>query len=704
MRVGHGIRETGIGLKNLQGRSSVTELPINSISAFFPAYNDANTLPALIEKTYAALLAGTTLFEIIVVNDGSADNTAEVLAELQDRYAPYLRVITHPCNLGYGAALRSGFQAARHEYIFYTDGDGQYDPGELGLLLREARTGVGLVNGYKTKRHDPLHRIVIGWLYNHFARWLFRIRLRDIDCDFRLIRRSAFDPAKLHSTGGTICIELVRSLELSGQEVVEVPVSHYAREYGTSQFFRLRSLAITLMQMWQVFYRLVLSPAVFGRGPSTTESFSTRRTVVVLLALSVLSVVAYGRALSLPFIADDYIQIQLGRDYGPSEKWGALAQDALYRCRATSILLTLWLERAFGLTPVAFNVVGLLLHIANSFLVFALGVWKPIGWRISAVAAAYFAFSQRHSEAVIWFAAVPELLVFFFVLAAFLFWIVWLQASHSRPWIYFAAFVAFLLALLSKESAVALVPLCALAVVFDQRGTLARLWALLPFAVTGALYFALIFQARDTHLHFNDGTFSLSAPFVEVIARSSWGLLWVWGFVVLAVSAFKFLKLPRRIVLLGLAWMVLALLPYSFLTYMPRVPSRHTYMASVGVALLVGAGFLAFREWAHGHEKRWLVPALAGLLIAHECGYLWTVVHNRYVLRAQPTERLLEIVRAGSGDVYASCFPYSPYVAEYALRTTLQEGQRPKFLLGSEPAKHPGATDFCNALAEGEHY
>jgi hypothetical protein len=278
----------------------------------------------------------------------------------------------------------------------------------------------------------------------------------------------------------------------------------------------------------------------------------------------------------------------------------------------------------------------------------------------------------------------------------------WLQASRPQPIFYAAAFAAYLLALLSKESAVGLVPLCALAVVFSGRKHWHRLWTLLPFAITGAVYFAFIYMARDTHLHFADGTFSLGAPFPEVIARSSWGILWVWGFVVLVLSALKFLKLPSAIIPLGLAWMVLALLPYSFLTYMPRVPSRHTYIASVGVALLVGAGFITFQKWAKVAEKRWLGPALASVLIAHECGYLWTVVHNRYVLRAAPTEDLLEVVRKGSGDVYASCFPYSSQVAEYALMVTVPDVGRPKFFSGTESAKHPRALDFCNSQAEGE--
>jgi glycosyltransferase involved in cell wall biosynthesis len=245
-----------------------------SLSVFFPAFNDAPSLPGLLRATFETLRARVTDFEVIVINDGSSDATAQVLIELEEQYAPHLRVVTHERNLGYGAALRSGFLAATKDYVFYTDGDGQYDPSELAQLLKAAEPDVALVNGYKTQRHDPWHRIAIGWLYNRFARWLFRIHLRDIDCDFRLIKRSAFEPASLQSTGGTICVELVRSLELSSMRVVELPVSHFARQHGRSQFFRLRSLATTFLQLMLVFWRLVLWPPLSSKAARAMDFYN----------------------------------------------------------------------------------------------------------------------------------------------------------------------------------------------------------------------------------------------------------------------------------------------------------------------------------------------------------------------------------------------------------------------------------------------
>jgi glycosyltransferase involved in cell wall biosynthesis len=229
-----------------------------SLSVFFPAYNDAPSLPGLVRQTFAVLDVHVEDYEVIVVDDGSRDESAQVLASLAAEFGPRLRVVAHSENRGYGGALRSGFAAARKGFVFYTDGDGQYDPGELPHLIERVGPDTGLVNGYKLERHDPAHRIWIGAVYNFCARLVFGIRIRDIDCDYRLIRRDLLDKIQLTSTSGTICVELVRKLELSGCEVAEVGVHHYPREHGSSQFFRLRSLATTFLQLLKLWIRLVL--------------------------------------------------------------------------------------------------------------------------------------------------------------------------------------------------------------------------------------------------------------------------------------------------------------------------------------------------------------------------------------------------------------------------------------------------------------
>ena len=241
-----------------------TTKPI-AISCFFPAYNDEQSIGKMVETALQALRTHAADFEVIVVNDGSRDGTAAVLEELRVKHAPHVNVVTHPENRGYGAALRSGFAAARKEFVFYTDGDGQYDAGELPRLINLMEADVGLVNGYKLERRDPGHRVAIGFLYNRFARWLFGVRIRDIDCDYRLIRRVALNDAELQSSSGTICVELVRMIELSPWRVVETGVHHYPRLHGRSQFFRLRSLLTTLSQLIKLYWRIVLRPSRSAR-------------------------------------------------------------------------------------------------------------------------------------------------------------------------------------------------------------------------------------------------------------------------------------------------------------------------------------------------------------------------------------------------------------------------------------------------------
>jgi glycosyltransferase involved in cell wall biosynthesis len=240
-----------------------------SISVFFPAFNDAPSLPSLIGATFALAGRLTDDFEVIVVNDGSRDNPAAVLERLRRDYGERLRVVTHEVNQGYGAALRSGFAASRKDLVFYTDGDGQYDVNELPVVLERLGPRTGFVNGYKLVRHDPFHRVWIGRIYNSVARFLFGVEIRDIDCDYRLIRRQLLDEISLESTSGTVCVELVRKLETAGWDFAEAGVHHYPRLYGRSQFFRVRSLLVTFCQLAQLYTKLVIKPALTKKAHRT---------------------------------------------------------------------------------------------------------------------------------------------------------------------------------------------------------------------------------------------------------------------------------------------------------------------------------------------------------------------------------------------------------------------------------------------------
>lgn len=247
------------------------------LSIFFPCYNDAGTIASMVMEALVVcreLAAGSDEqpgggirdYEVLVVENGSSDYAPDILDELERLYgeagadpwdAGRVRILRYDRPLDYGGALRAGFRAARFELVFYTDGDAQYDIRELRKLWPELRDGVDVVMGNKLSRQDPLHRIVVGRLYHLLMAWLFRVRLHDIDCDFRLLRRGVFDFAggrvTLTQTSGTIALEMMKKMQDRGYRTVEVPVHHYHRAYGVSQFFNFRRLfrvVVSLARLW----------------------------------------------------------------------------------------------------------------------------------------------------------------------------------------------------------------------------------------------------------------------------------------------------------------------------------------------------------------------------------------------------------------------------------------------------------------------
>ena len=227
-------------------------MPKLSISAFFPCYNDAKTIGDLVVQADRVLGELTDDYEIIVVNDGSRDESASVLAALAKQVSR-LRVVHHLINRGYGAALRSGFEHATKDLVFYTDGDGQYDVNEISILVMLLTDDTHFVNGMKMTRQDPPHRVFIGNLHRFVTRWSFWLPINDVDCDFRLIRRSILDKIRLSSSSGSICVELVKQAQRAGAQFREVSIHHYARRSGVSEFFTPRRILHTyadLAVMW----------------------------------------------------------------------------------------------------------------------------------------------------------------------------------------------------------------------------------------------------------------------------------------------------------------------------------------------------------------------------------------------------------------------------------------------------------------------
>ncbi len=389
------------------------------------------------------------------------------------------------------------------------------------------------------------------------------------------------------------------------------------------------------------------------------------RVALGLLALVLAALVPFLPFLSLPGISDDYQQIGLARDFISAEGMPKLIGDALYRCRATSLAWTRAIDLLVGPDIFVHRLGSVLLHAVNGTILVLFGSIPAIGYRRAFVAAVVFLLMNGHQEAVVWVAAVHDLFVFAFAMGSLLCWIHWLR-TRRQGWLV-AMVPLFLLALYSKESAAALPLLyaaCWLVVGERRKGDLVPIFLapLLSF-----VYAALIFQAARDHLHLNDGTFSIYAPFWLTLPRTLFRIVMPWSLLALLVLAWK---REFRVSVVAMLFCVLTLLPYSFVTFTTEAPSRHRYWATAGAALLLAWAIDAL--WRG--SKRWernLGWVLAVAFAVSSPAYLWVRKLPQYEERAIPTEAFLEFARRRTPPVWVEQGPYHAEIYRYAARVML---------------------------------
>ena len=230
-----------------------------TLSYFFPAHNEQANLEGLVSEALATLPGLADTFEIVIVNDGSRDATGRIADELAAANPGTVRAVHHRVNLGYGAALLSGFRAARHDHVAFTDGDRQFKVADIGRLI-DRMAGADrpdVVVGFRIKRADPLVRTLYARAYRLANRIFFGLRVRDVDCACKLYRRRSLDGIGVESGGAFFSAELLIKLQAAGRSVAEVGVPHYARTAGSptgarpSVVFRaVRDFWLLRLRMW----------------------------------------------------------------------------------------------------------------------------------------------------------------------------------------------------------------------------------------------------------------------------------------------------------------------------------------------------------------------------------------------------------------------------------------------------------------------
>ena len=225
-----------------------------SISVFLPCYNEQDNIGRTVEQALDVLKKLNADFEVIIVDDGSSDETAQIADKIAEQNNA-VKVVHHPANLGYGAALQSGFKAATKKLVFYTDGDGQFDINELPPLLPLMKQ-YDIVSCYRLNRKDSFIRKINGWCWTKLVCLLFGMKLRDIDCAFKLYKREIFDNIRLLSTGALIDTEILARALRKGYRITQKGVHHYPRTAGSQTGANAKVVFRAFKELFKLYHQI----------------------------------------------------------------------------------------------------------------------------------------------------------------------------------------------------------------------------------------------------------------------------------------------------------------------------------------------------------------------------------------------------------------------------------------------------------------
>lgn len=233
---------------------------LTSLSIFMPAFNEAKNIKAVVADALEAAKQYASRYEVIVVNDGSSDDT-RLVVERMIKDNSHIKLVNHPSNMGYGAAVKSGLSASRYDWIFFTDSDQQFRFDELGKFVKEAAK-YDLVMGYRKKRMDPFHRVFVAQVLLKIWNFLlFGLTVRDVDCAYKLFTRKLVDSITLNTESAITVSEFVIKAKLQGFRIKQLPVTHYPRLHGEQTGGNWRVIARAALESFKLFKEIRLKIA-----------------------------------------------------------------------------------------------------------------------------------------------------------------------------------------------------------------------------------------------------------------------------------------------------------------------------------------------------------------------------------------------------------------------------------------------------------